>query len=232
MGHLTREDLARIVSEEPSSPEWEHLEFCPVCQSELMALKEQTDAMGALPDLRPPPGDWEALEARLASEGLIRTSGLALRTSRFRTSGWFQAAAALVLFLGGTALGSRGAAEPTGDPVAVRPAGSESALIPASVQVPTANTLDDALRIRNLTERHFRDALVQYRQLYEAQGQPSYDGDPTSRLVALQAMIAGAQAGVQQAPADPFINGVLASALAERDVLLQNPSPTPGVEIF
>ena len=232
MGHLTREDLARIVSEEPSRPEWEHLESCPLCQSELMALKEQTDAIGALPDLRPPAGDWEALEARLTSEGLVRTSGLALRTSRFRTSGWFQAAAALVLFLGGTALGSRGAAEQGGEPVAVRPVGSESALIPASVQVPTATTLDEALRIRNLAERQYRDALVQYRQLYEAQGQPSYDGDPTSRLVALQAMIAGAQAGVRQAPADPFINGVLASALAERDVLLQNPSPTPGVEIF
>ena len=93
MGHLTREDLARLVSEEPTQSEWEHLEACAACQSELSALQAQTEAIGSLPDLRPPAGDWQALEARLASEGLIRSSGLAFRTSRFRTSGWFQAAA-------------------------------------------------------------------------------------------------------------------------------------------
>ena len=232
MGHLTREDLARISSEEPSPAEWEHLEACAPCQSELLALREQTDAIGALPDLRPPPGDWEALEARLASEGLIRSSGLALHTFRFRTSGWFQAAAALVLFLGGMALGSRGAAGPEGDQIAVGVPSQGIGAIPAGLEVQTASSLDEALRWKNLTERQFSDALLQYKHLAEAEGDPVYLGDPTARLAALQAIIAGSQAAVQQAPADPFINGVLASALVERDAILRNPSPTPGVEIF
>ena len=107
MGHLTTVSLARMVSEAPYPEEKDHLESCPACQAELQALREQTEAMGALPDLRPPAGDWEALEGRLVSEGMIRSSGLSFPNARWRSSGWLQAAAALVLFIGGTAIGTR-----------------------------------------------------------------------------------------------------------------------------
>ena len=106
MGHLTTESLARLVSEAPYPEEKDHLDSCPACQAELQALRKQTEAMGALPDLRPPAGDWQALEARLTSEGLIRSSGLSFQAARWRSSGWLQAAAALILFIGGTALGT------------------------------------------------------------------------------------------------------------------------------
>ena len=97
MGHLDIESLARLVSEAPSPEEEQHLEACSACRFELRALKEQTESIGSLPDLRPPTGDWEALEARLVSEGLIRSSDLARRASRWWSSGWIQAAAGLVL---------------------------------------------------------------------------------------------------------------------------------------
>jgi hypothetical protein len=229
MGHLSREDLARMVSEEPSPREREHLESCTPCRSELEALHEQTEAIGSLPDLRPPSGDWEALEARLVSEGLVRSSGLALQASRFRSSGWFQAAAALVLFLGGSALGSRATAGPGGEESAE---GSPTAgLVGTQASQPAPNLLE-ATQALHLAELLYRDAFRQYWQVYEAQGQPSFIGDPAARLAALQGIVAAGQAGVQQAPADPFINGVLVSALAEREAVLRTASPTPGVEIF
>jgi hypothetical protein len=232
MGHLTTESLARIVSEPPYPEEQEHLDFCLVCQGELQALKDQTEAMGALPDLRPPTGDWQALEARLLGEGLVRSSGLTFRTQRWRSSGWLQAAAALVLFVGGTALGNRISQPDLLGTVAQDgpPAGME--LVPVSSQMQSAGTLTDAAAVVNLAERQYIDALVQYRQILDAQGEPGYVGDPTSRFAALEGIVAAGRAAVQAAPADPFANGVLVSALAERESILRNASLTRGDGVF
>ena len=232
MGHLTTESLARMVSEAPFAEEKEHLDSCPDCQAELQALEEQTDAMGALPDLRPPPGDWEALEARLVSEGLVRSSGLSLRANRWHSRGWLQAAAALVLFVGGTAVGSLylqggpglGPVEPGS------PSGLE--LVPVSSYAQPASNLSEAAEAVRLAERQYIDALVQYRQIVDAQGEPSLIGDPTSRFAALEGIVAAGRAAVQQAPADPFVNGVLVQALAEREVILRNASLNRGDRVF
>jgi hypothetical protein len=188
--------------------------------------------MGALPDLRPPAGDWEALEGRLMSEGLIRSSGLALHASRFRNSGWLQAAAAVVLFLGGTALGSRTMAADTGDAGTDLGFPSDVELVPLSTQIQPASTLEEAAEYVRTTELQYIFAMAQWRQLTEAQGDPLYVGDPAARLAALQGIVAAGQAAVQKAPADPFMNGVLVSALAEREAILRNASLTPGAEVF
>jgi len=232
MGHLTTESLARIVGEAPYPEEKDHLDSCPVCQAELRALRDQTEALGALPDLRPPTGDWEALEARLVSEGLVRSTGLAFRPTGWRASGWLQAAAALVLFVGGTALGSlfNGEGRLASAPLSGPPAGLE--LVPVGGSAQPASTLAEAADAVNLAERQYIDALVRYRQMVDAQGEPSLIGDPTSRFAALEAIVAAGRAAVQQAPADPFVNGVLVSALAEREAILRNASLARGDGVF
>jgi len=232
MGHLTTEAIARIVSEAPSPEETKHLEECTLCRAELEALTEQVEAVGALPDLRPPPGDWEALEGRLASEGLIRSSGLAVRASRWRSSGWLQAAAALVLFVGGAALGSGTLATGDNQNLALGEGPSGLELIPVSSQVQPVSNLADAADAVHQAERRYMDALLQYRQLLDAQGDPTYVGDPTVRFAALEAIVAAGRAAVQQAPADPYLNGVLVGALAERQALLQKASLSPGDGVF
>lgn len=233
MGHLTLEALARLVSEAPSPDEEKHLDGCSVCKRELRILQEQTESLGSLPDLRPPAGDWEALEARLVSEGLIRTSGVRRGASRWWSSGWVQAAAALVLFFGGTALGS-GFMSPgpgQGDLIAgASPGGLE--LIPVGNQVQPVSNLADAVAAVNIAEQQYMLALLQYRQLLDSRGQPTYLGDPTSRLAAIEAIVAAGRAAIQQAPADPYVNGVLVSALAEREAFLRNASSTRGEGVF
>jgi hypothetical protein len=228
MGHLSLETLARLVDEAPSAQERAHLESCALCREELCALERQTEGLGALPDLRPPAGDWDALEARLTAEGLVRS-----RAARWRSAGgpsqvWLQAAAALVLFLGGSALGPRlwSAMGPGGES-AGPPAGLE--LIPVGTQAEPAADLTQAAEAVRLAERQFIDALVQYRQILDAQGQPSLIGNPAARLAALQGIVAAGRAAVQQAPADPFMNGVLVGALAEQEALLRTAS-LPGRE--
>lgn len=232
MGHLTTESLARIVSEAPSSEEREHLDSCSSCQAELRALKEQTEALGAMPDLRPPTGDWEALEARLVSEGLVRSGDDVFRRSRWGSSGWLQAAAALVLFVGGTALGTLWARDSLGLGPAQSGPPSGLELVPVGGSAQPASTLAEAAEVVRLAERQYMDALVQYRQLVDAQGEPSFIGDPISRFAALEGIVAAGRAAVQQAPADPFVNGVLVSALAEREAILRNASLTRGDGVF
>ena len=232
MGHLTTESLARLVSEAPYPEEKDHLDSCPACQAELQALRKQTEAMGALPDLRPPAGDWQALEARLTSEGLIRSSGLSFQAARWRSSGWLQAAAALILFIGGTALvtGFTQSARIGEFARGAPPPGLQ--LVPVGSGGQPATNLTDAAGAVRLAERQYIDALVQYRQLMDAQGEPALIGDPASRFAALEGIVAAGRAAVQQAPADPFANGVLVSALAEREAILRNASLTRGDGVF
>ena len=232
MEHLNNEVLARLVSETPSPEEEQHLESCAVCRIELKGLRNQTESIGSLPDLRPPTGDWEALEARLVSEGLVRSSGIALQASRWWSSGWLQAAAALVLFIGGTALGSGVLARGEGDNFAQGgpPPGLE--LIPVGLQTQPVSNLADAAVAVNTAEQQYMLALLQYRQILDAQGEPASIGDPTARLAAIEAILAASRAGIQQAPADPYVNGVLVSALAEREAFLRNASLTSADGVF
>lgn len=222
MGHLTLEVLARLVDDEPTPEEREHLTSCLHCAAELGGLRDQTEALGALPDVRPPQGEWDVLEARLVSEGIIERRRLPLR-GLAGTPGWVQAAAGLVLFLGGVGLGSARAATEPDEPAMT----SLDELMPvaSSVQPATLAQAEDAVR---MAEREYMEALVQYRQM-QAAGQPNeQDGvDPASRFAALEALVATTRAAVREAPADPFLNGVLVSAMAEREAALRRVASNP-----
>lgn len=210
MRHLSTEELARLVDEAPTQEERRHLAGCRRCVAELDALREQTEALAGLPDVLPPSGDWRELEGRLVAEGLLRP-GRGGRSRGFAgRAGWLQAAAAVILFLGGTGTGvllARGAGpgEAGGDPAAVTRAAGP----------------DDAARILQSAEERYVDALLQYRRLAESEGTAGGSADPASRFAALEALVAAGQAAVRHAPTDPFINGVLVSTMAERQATLR-----------
>lgn len=188
---------------------------------ELDALREQTEALGRLPALRPPAGDWEALKARMVSEGLVDgRPGLATRLAT--TPGWMKVAAAVLLFLGGTFTGTVA----TGSPLGSALAGSPVVGIPAvQADAPVATVEEAAQRVRIL-ERQYMDALVQLRQLEGAREAPGSTLDPESRLAALEYMARAGQAALREAPADPFLNGMLATTMAEREAVLRRIAST------
>lgn len=199
MEHLTTDTLARLVDDEPQPQERAHLEGCEACADELSALRDQTEALSMLPEIMPPMGDWEVLEARLRSDGLVRDPAPLSKLGLARTPAWMPAAAAVVLFLGGGAAGaglvSRGNADAT--------------RVGATVE-------EAAAAVRDAEQRYVR-AVSQYRSILAAEGTDETDVDPISRYAALEHLVSVSQAAVRQAPGDVFLNGFLASALAERD---------------
>jgi len=214
MEHLTREALARLVDEAPLREEADHLDACRSCALELEALRAQSRALGSLPEIRPPLGDWDVLEARLRSEGLIQVPSLLSRLTLAQTPAWMRMAAAAALFLGGSlmgaALGSKG------------PAGGELAATgPDETLFAGMDDVDAAAAAVRSAEVNYINALARYRQLLEQGGENGVLGDPSSRFAALEYLVAAGQAAVRQAPADPFLNGLLASTLAEREATLR-----------
>jgi hypothetical protein len=202
MEHLTIETLARLVDEPRSPEEATHLASCEVCSSELASLMAQTESLGALPEIVPPRGDWEVLAARLRSDGLVRDPGLFQKLGLARTPGWMPAAAAVVLFLGGTAFGAN------------LTDGGEAAVNEPTV---TVASVEDAASAVRAAEQQYVSAVSRYREIIDEQGGSAPAVDPVSRYAALEHLVSVSQAAVRQAPGDPFINGFLASALAERD---------------
>ncbi len=225
MEHLTRESLARLVNEAPAPGERRHLEACFLCREELEALHAQTEALGSLPDLRPPRGDWEELEARLLSEGLVRGGDGRGGPLLWTRPGWVQAAAVLVVFVGGAALGSgftrMGEGAPQLEPASLAQAPLEGASELVALPYGQAENLDDARDAVRVAEQNYIAALVQYRSMLMMDGGDIVLDDPASRYAALDALVRASQAAVRQNPADPFLNGFLASASAEQEAVLR-----------
>lgn len=213
MEHLTPDTLARLVDERPSPEELEHLSACASCAAALDAFREQTEALTALPDIRPSPGDWEVVEARMVSEGLIDGGGR-LRYGLAHTPGWMKMAVAVVLFLTGVGMGAAAVAGPS---ALVGPDGPSSPFVLAAGDI---SSLEEAARFVQLKEREFQDAWVVYRQ-YASQEDTGVVEDPEARLAALEYVRRSTETALRMAPTNPFVNGLHASVVAERDAALR-----------
>lgn len=212
MEHLTLEHLARLVDDPPTTEEMRHLADCRRCAEELDALREQTKALGSLPEILPPKGDWQAIEARLRSEGLVEDPGLFRRLGLAHTPGWMKVAAAAILFLSGTG---------TGVAVAGTSALGGSTGTARSAEVDDAASVEEAATLVRTAEEQYVSAVSRYRELLARDGGEDVGADPISRVAALEHLVMVSQAAVRQAPGDPFLNGFLASAMAERDAALR-----------
>jgi hypothetical protein len=77
--------------------------------------------------------------------------------------------------------------------------------------------VEEAAELIRVTERRYIDAIVQYRQLQQVGGEGEAEADPEQRFVALEYLLAATRPAVEEVPADPFLNGLLASIMAERE---------------
>lgn len=202
--HLNDEDLARLVDEDPTEEEVAHLELCASCTSEIAAIRAQTQALASLPDREPPPRLAHRLQAGLAVEGL-------LLSTRSRRQSLLRIAASVAIFAAGGLAGflGRGAA---GSDVAVGAVGS-----------PPATVTEAAQRLQQ-AESAYTAALTAYAQL----GGNLPAADPVSRLAALEGIVLTTRAALNEAPADPVINGYHLTALEQRDAILRQLETRPA----
>ncbi len=222
MEHLTHDTLARLVDERPSPGEREHIRACSRCAEELRAFRLQSDALGGLPALRPPSGDWASLEARLVSEGLVRTPETFRRFGFAAAPAWMQAAAVIVVFLGGTGFG-----------LALTGGASPNQLSPENMLLPLSeiSSTEEAVRTVERAERAYMQALARYSEL-SGGNDGSRVADPLSVLTALEGLLAASQEAVRLAPADPVFNGFLVNVLAERQEVLRRISTSRDDDWF
>lgn len=207
MERLNLEQLARLVDEPPTPSEQAILDGDPPLRRELEALRSQTEALRNLPAMLPPPGGWSELERKLLSAGLIRGRQGAPPVWRKR----MQAAAAVVIFTGGTAFGwvTATTTDSPGGPAA-------SSAGPASFA-----SVEEARAAVEEASRVWRESVGGYHRLLSARNQAQASRDPVVQLAALNTLMAAAQATVEEFPEDQFFNGVLVSTLAERDRALR-----------
>jgi hypothetical protein len=138
MSHLSAETIARLVDDEHSAAEAAHLESCAECRTQLAAMTEDVHALAMLPDMAAVPDQWDALERRLADEGLIRSRP---HYATGRGMRMMQIAAAAVLVLGGTVAG-RLTAPANVRIVAAQPATSADDVGPTSAEPANRSTAD------------------------------------------------------------------------------------------
>ena len=208
MQHLNDEDLARLVEEPADEHEAAHLASCAACHAELQGMIAQRDALRRLPALPAPAGGWDALERRLLAEGLMQEDAAVRPIRRFGSPAW-RAAAALVLFAAGAGVGW-GVRGDAAAPVAAAGA-------PA--------TTEEALR---LTEQAYLEALTRYAE----ESGLAASSDPLNQLATLEGIVLTTRAALEQAPADPVINGYHLAALSQREALLRQIDRTAQREWF
>jgi hypothetical protein len=253
MSHLNDETLARLVDEAPTALEAAHLAACALCRDELQAMHVQVAELSALPELRPPPADWDKLERKLAAEGLIRAHA----PRRIWLHYGMRAAAAGALLLTGTMLGRT--LQPTSSPAAPPIASEDSPttsdsqpiveppvtlaeaapppaltspaparLVTQDVTPPPPRTAEEALQYLRQAETNYLDALTRFAELSGATSM----GDPAARLAALEGIVLTTRAALGQAPTDALINGYYLNAVAPRDATLRQISATSGDSWF
>jgi hypothetical protein len=210
MQHLMIETIARLVDEAGLPDERAHIEACAECRKELEAMRADAAALRDLPMIEPPPTEWTELEARLLEEGLIR---------RRRIQPWstaIRAAAAIALFAVGTATGiawtnGRGPGSVANGP---RSRGTDGVRLIAATE-PTNR--EEAIELYRQAEALYLDALTRVAEIDE----PQAGGDPLARLAALESIAAITRSALDQAPADPVINGYHLTALAQKEATLR-----------
>ncbi len=210
MEHLTQYDLARLVDEAPTPEEGAHLESCSECRSDLDSLEAQTAALGALPEIMPPKGDWRDLEAQLRSEGLVHDPGLFKRLGLAQTPNWMKGAAAVMIFFAGTGAGA--AFAPAGTPLAPE----------------MADNVEDAATAVLMAESDYRAAMSRYQELLAVEGSGVFVSDPVDRVEALQQLLDASRAAVRRLPGDPYVNGMFAAAQAEHEAAVRMASSRGG----
>ena len=225
MSHLHPERLAALADGEPTAAEATHLSSCVSCAREIAAHRRLLMlAWEERETLSSPLTGWNTLAESLREEGLIRDAATRAPRGGSRGGGpaWLQAAAAVVILVGGMAIGRQTLpASGGGGPAGVGQQSANIRLTPVSDTAVAFRSPAEAISVLQRAERDYRMAMM-----YLA-GQDTLTraaDDPAiyrARLAALDEMAGVALDAVHQAPQDPMMNRYYLATLGARDATLR-----------
>jgi hypothetical protein len=167
-----------------------------------------------------PLNDWETISARLRDEGLIRD-----KHSRFRPMWMMQAAAAVLIAIGGVGIGRYSAthagAVPAGAPTIASNSG-ETPRLPVSTASDTTaafRSADEAWNTLNRAGQDYQKASAYLNAMQTARSDSS--GVYQTRLAALDQVMRATESAREQAPNDPVINQYYLATMGAREATAQ-----------
>ena len=224
MSHLHPERLAALADGEPTAAEATHLSSCAACAHEIAAHRRLLMlAWQERETLSAPLASWESLAESLRDEGVLRDTGERVSRGGSRGGGpaWLQAAAAVVILVGGMAIG-RQTLPVTGSQTASSGQQPATARVVSNTDTSIAfRSTAEAISVLQRAERDYRLAMMYL------SGQDTLTraaDDPNvyrARLAALDEMAGVALDAVQQAPQDPLMNRYYLTTLGARDATLR-----------
>ena len=231
MSHLPDERLAALSDEPPNSAELAHLASCDRCAAERAAhrgLRELASAEGA--QIGAPLTSWESLAPALRADGVIDTGEwrVARRPRRF-TGVWSQAAAALLIALGGIAYGRYSAV----GSVLPETASTISARAHEADSLPTFSSVDEARAAQERYETLYQSAALYLAAHDTVELTPDTPAAIRHRLATLDEVGATVRQALTESPGDPVINGYYLTTLGQREATLRqlNAALPAGVRV-
>jgi len=229
MSHLPDERLAALYDDPPTSAELAHLASCERCAAERAAYRTLHELANAEQRIGAPLSDWDTLAPALRADGVIDTGEwrVARRPRRF-SGGWSQAAAALLIALGGIAYGRYSAVG------SVLPDSRQHAVAVAAAGDSVAfNSVDEARQAQELYQSLYQSAALYLAAHDTVDLAPGSPAAIRRRLAALDEVGATVRQALTESPADPVINGYYLTTLGQREATLRqlNASLPVGVRL-
>jgi hypothetical protein len=233
MSHLPDERLAALSDEPPTQAELAHLAACERCASERAAYRTLR-AMASTEQNRigAPLSNWESLAPALRIDGTIDTGEWRVARRPRRFSGpWSQAAAAVLIAMGGMAYGRYSAVGSVlpdsvhSDRGAVASAAADSA--------PTFASVEAARAAEERYETLYQSAAL-YLATHDTSGlSPDSPAAMRHRLATLDEVGQTVRQALNESPGDPVINGYYLTTLNQREATLRqlNAALPAGVRV-
>jgi hypothetical protein len=222
MSHLSTDRLSALADESPTATELAHLASCAECARERAAFQAVVELAAAdSARIGSPLTSWETLRPALVADRIIddgSTVRPAASRNRRGSRPWLQAAAAVLLVLGGAMAGrySIGAS-----PLPIADSSSVAAASAPADSVPRFHSIDEA-RVAQLQSQ----ALYQSATAFLAAQDTSIRAVDSpaairTRLAALDRATQAIGQALDDAPYDPVINGYYLSTLGLREATLR-----------
>jgi hypothetical protein len=223
MSHLSAERLAALTDEQPTPAEIAHLASCAPCRRERGAYEAVSEMAKSGPTLGTPLTSWNTLAPRLKHDGIVdngRGFGRGFVVSRV----WLQTAAAVLLLVGGTAIGRLSAGVPF-----PRSRDASAGLVALMTDAaPTFHTVAEAQAVAARSQNVYQASMAFIASRDSSSLAVSSPAAIKTRLATLDRVSQIVGAALEDAPYDSVINTMYLNAQGQREASMRQLSSASG----